>query len=214
MQAAADTRDGYFRRRDTDNMWKNWWTALAEGLLDALGTPERERGPYRGHGPTKFHNIGRRMIPEAIDEGEGRHGDTFPTPGGNIHDANGDSCAAAAARRMNALGTLAGRQVRQHRLNWCRAGLPCCACWRQHTSKSGQESSRPKNGGRRQRRSGNRSRIRNEVSAEHTPSSGTAEPNPSASLPSPTAASPHNPVKVGNIVQGAWRPEYHGQKEA
>ena len=75
MQAAAATVDANFRRLDTDNMWKNWSIALADGLLDVLGAPDRERSPDRGHWQTKFNKIARQMIPEAIDDDEGRHDD-------------------------------------------------------------------------------------------------------------------------------------------
>ena len=156
-----------------------------------------------GGSQVRFHKVSRKRIPEAIDEDEGQHNDAFPSSGGSIHDASSASCAASAARRMQALGTLAGRQVRRQQLEWSRAVLKHVS--KLHTNRPASleegvlhrfsHEKAPRRlallckleAARRQKR-GNHSRTKNVALDGPMPSSETGGPSPSASLPFPTAS--------------------------
>ncbi|WP_353239704.1 hypothetical protein, partial [Limnohabitans sp.] len=120
MRDACQLLDGNARRRDTEALWRNWSRAYEEGLLDALGVAEESRAAYRGHGQVVFRRWSRSKLAEAIAADGGSLENPLCPPGGHLRDRGSANCAAAAARRLGILATLATRQVGGGSVHWTR----------------------------------------------------------------------------------------------
>ena len=88
--------------------------------MDAMGLPEDKRRDHRGHGQVAFRRCHKRRLPEAIAADQSCVDDAGLPPRGRLSDPKRANCAAAAARRMSLLGTLAARQTKQDVPFWSR----------------------------------------------------------------------------------------------